>query len=503
MDSNLVKHIVERSRIPSLIIYVSVTKLPLWFVEVIVLLSEQYTEQEIKIVYLNGLNQKNKWQKWYTPILVAEKIVFRQNLNAFKTIDIHHAFEHCKNVETCQSLSKLYIQEGVCLSFMDEAGAFCGVNYYRYPQEILSVGFRGVDSFVKNYLFGQKPLKVFKEDALCWQHLFQTLEYGIDKNSGFLQAAVKQSIISLWRSKKTCDKRLSSETVRIGDFEFCYKWFKSAIVRVIKRFKKILFYKRWFIILKKENDRKLLLPGGKDGWADPFVVDGKYLFVEQIDFKSNKGKLVVTELDDNSDIVKYETIIDEPFHLSYPNVFKKDDLWYMLPESAADKSLRLYVSSNFPTEWSFKRKLKADIRFLDFTPLYHNGFWWLFTTSKVMERGSSYDQLYLFYSEDFINDEWQPHPQNPVITDSSVARPAGNLYWHNNELYRPSQDCFNKYGGSIKVNRVVKLSKEEYKEELVEEISSQTLGVKAHAVHTINIGAGITVYDAQTWAFRL
>ena len=128
----------------------------------------------------------------------------------------------------------------------------------------------------------------------------------------------------------------------------------------------------------------------------------------------------------------------------------------MIPESAADKSLRLYQATDFPKGWKFLKNIQTNARLLDFTPFYYNDMWWLFTISKRMDDGGSYDQLFLFYSKDFINEEWESHPQNPIVTDSSAARPAGKLYFENGQLYRPSQNCFDRYGGSLKINQLPK-----------------------------------------------
>lgn len=53
---------------------------------------------------------------------------------------------------------------------------------------------------------------------------------------------------------------------------------------------------------------------------------------------------------------------------------------------------------------------------------------------------------------------------NPVVSDVRSARPAGKLFYHNNRLYRPSQDCSAHYGYSLMLNEVDQLTETVYKE---------------------------------------
>ncbi|MCA9422566.1 MAG: hypothetical protein KC592_16220, partial [Nitrospira sp.] len=46
-------------------------------------------------------------------------------------------------------------------------------------------------------------------------------------------------------------------------------------------------------------------------------------------------------------------IIDEPFHLPYPYMFKWEGSYCRIPESREDLSIRLYRAMSFPGEWQF------------------------------------------------------------------------------------------------------------------------------------------------------
>ncbi|MCG8580256.1 MAG: hypothetical protein MI866_10080 [Bacteroidales bacterium] len=501
MDSKSLKYIDRKECIKPLVINIPSKVLPAWLVEVIEILADDYPNAKIYLAY-NRLNGKReKYNKLLWPVTFIEKVVFRQKLRAFKPIDINASLSEKENVLFCETPDEETEENAVHLCFVKNETP-SGKERFYFPEELLDHGSAGVISFLCRFLLRKEPYQIVSEGNVIWNHRFQTLEYGIDKNSGFFKAAFKQSVESIWCSNKQLQKTVLKSYTKPGFWFSCFLWSKTALLRVNKRLKRILFYKRWFVIIKNQQNRLTkLVPARKDGWADPFIID-KHLFVEQIDDGSGKGHLVAASLNGGSELSEYATIVKEDFHLSYPNIFQLENNWYMIPESAADKSLRLYQATDFPKGWKFLKNIQTNARLLDFTPFYYNDMWWLFTISKRMDDGGSYDQLFLFYSKDFINEEWEAHPQNPIVTDSSAARPAGKLYFENGQLYRPSQNCFDRYGGSLKINRIVKLSKEEYQEELVEEISPEILGMNAHAVHTLNRDNKLTVYDAQAWEFK-
>ena len=51
------------------------------------------------------------------------------------------------------------------------------------------------------------------------------------------------------------------------------------------------------------------------------------------------------DLQDTKEVVE---IINEPFHMSFPNVFKFENEFYMMPENSESNQLRLYNAVDFP-----------------------------------------------------------------------------------------------------------------------------------------------------------
>ena len=96
-----------------------------------------------------------------------------------------------------------------------------------------------------------------------------------------------------------------------------------------------------------------LRPTFRYWYADPMVrhIRGKYyVFTEQFDLDEGKGKIAVSEIR-NGKIGTPKTILDEPFHLSFPNVFAFGQDYYMVPECSASHAIRIYKMGGSVEHW--------------------------------------------------------------------------------------------------------------------------------------------------------
>lgn len=99
----------------------------------------------------------------------------------------------------------------------------------------------------------------------------------------------------------------------------------------------------------------------KNGWtywiADPFPieVDGElYIFAEMWRYRYLKGCIAYTKLTPEG-FKKWKPVIEEKFHLSYPNIFRQGGKIYICPEANESGEIFLYECINFPEKW---KKLK-------------------------------------------------------------------------------------------------------------------------------------------------
>src|SRR5581483_6764919 len=140
-------------------------------------------------------------------------------------------------------------------------------------------------------------------------------------------------------------------------------------------------------------------------------------------------------------------ILERPYHLSYPFVFRHGAEIYMIPETSSVGRIELYRAETFPDRWAFERVLVENVIASDATLATWHGRDWL-VASVAGDGASTWDALGLFYADDLMG-KWNPHPPNPVLIDAGAARPGGAMKAMKGRLRRVAQDCRRLYGGGI------------------------------------------------------
>ncbi len=282
---------------------------------------------------------------------------------------------------------------------------------------------------------------------------------------------------------------------------------QSFVQRLIRKLDKTVaswfFIDQWVILTGRVGSRELdwrafrpLLPPKDRYWGDPFILqrdDCYHVFIEEKLYATGLGRIACLTLDAEGNLVSQQSVLERPYHLSYPFLFEEGDDLFMMPETAGHRTIELYRCAHFPDTWEFVRELMTDIYAVDATLLKHNHKYWLFANVKA-PGGSSLDSLYLYYASDLRAGQWTPHPHNPIIRDIASARPAGRIFLQNGQLIRPSQDCSRRYGYALKFNRITSLTETDYAE--VPEMGFTPRGSKYLATHTFNQAGGLTVIDA-------
>ena len=285
-------------------------------------------------------------------------------------------------------------------------------------------------------------------------------------------------------------------------FSSFMKYFlKNLISKIDSQF----YFNQWIIMyyfgkdLQKSFWRYKPLNPPKDRfWADPFIINHNgchYIFFEEYIYSSSKGHISVIEFEAPNNFKKPVTVLEKPFHLSYPFIFEYENEMYMIPESASEKSLMLFKSTAFPNEWEFKKNLLSDITCVDPTLLNYNNKWWLFVGTRANDFSDT-DELSIFFTDDPVNGIWTPHPQNPVISDVRTARPAGKIFQYNDSLIRPSQNASNEYGSGISLNKILVLNENEYLEKQISSLEPNW-DEMIKGFHTLNFSNGLSVIDAK------
>jgi hypothetical protein len=221
--------------------------------------------------------------------------------------------------------------------------------------------------------------------------------------------------------------------------------------------------------------------------ADPFLIkEGKtwLLFFEVYNNDTKQGDLAVATSTNTWKWNYQQVILDEPFHLSYPYVFKWENAYYLIPESFEDNSVRLYKAEQFPTQWSYVTTLVEGRDYVDNSIVYFNGRWWLFSSV------TSNDTLYLFYADD-LTGPWVEHPESPIVEGNNhIARPSGRVLVYEDRLYRYTMDI-NPPSGThqILALEITDISPTSYSEQLVQAdpiLKADGAGWNEQAMHQID-----------------
>ena len=169
-------------------------------------------------------------------------------------------------------------------------------------------------------------------------------------------------------------------------------------------------------------------------FADPLAFannDEDYLFAEGYD--RNKGKGVIGFFKyENGSFSDFQCVLERPYHLSFPFVFRYMHDIYMIPETKGNKTLEIYKAEEFPYKWAGPYILQDNI---------------LSTDSIVFEMENEL-VLITHKEQDKINVEiYNLDIENLSILKigslddvKNNARGAGGIIRIDNALYRPCQN---------------------------------------------------------------
>jgi hypothetical protein len=230
-------------------------------------------------------------------------------------------------------------------------------------------------------------------------------------------------------------------------------------------------------------------------YADPFPVTWQgrtFVFFEDLDHRVGKGMISAIEFDGAGPKGPVVPVLEEPWHLSYPFLIEHDgDLW-MIPESSVNRDVALYRCIDFPSRWERHSTLLSGLELGDATIVRHNGLNYLFGATRDGGGGYS-DTLSIFHASHLLG-PWLPHAGNPTMVDRSSARPAGNFFTINGQLWRPVQDCSDGYGSALGLAEVTELSPASFKQ-IVRHTLRPGSRWPGRKLHTLNRCGRLEVID--------
>lgn len=283
--------------------------------------------------------------------------------------------------------------------------------------------------------------------------------------------------------------------------EFFNKIYEKLITKVVDR-----RYECWTIFTGSKGfyqditTAAVALKMPKDEfWADPFLFHHKgkdYLFFENYSYTTKRGKISCGILK-NNELTNVIDVLDLDFHLSFPFIYEENGDIFLMPESSENKNLEIYKAVDFPITWesyttAFEGQAVGDAFFHTDSEQQQ----WLFLNKQAAATSPMNSELFIYKVDSNKLHTLIPHKQNPVIIDASVARNGGAIFEHDNEFYRPSQrNIDGVYGRSLNINKIEKLTIEEYKETTVQ-IIEPDFDTKLMGLHHLHKCNGTFVFDA-------
>lgn len=178
-------------------------------------------------------------------------------------------------------------------------------------------------------------------------------------------------------------------------------------------------------------------------YADPitFCHEGKeYLFVEEYDRDTLKGQLAAAVLEPNGGNVAFHTILQEPYHLSYPMVFPWQDGIYMIPETSENKSINLYQAEAFPYQWRLVQAFDVGRELVDTVVLEKSDGALTLLTSEVSPENPllvRFRKLVLKKDRDAVSLELLP--EGEAAPYDLHSRTAGKIFEDGGRRILPTQ----------------------------------------------------------------
>lgn len=232
--------------------------------------------------------------------------------------------------------------------------------------------------------------------------------------------------------------------------------------------------------------------------ADPFGLwegDKLHVFVERFDYRILKGEIEVLTFDRELRFQSGRVVLNEPWHLSYPFVFREGEKVWMLPEANRSGQLTIYAARQFPFEWGAAAVIEIESEAVDATPFQHQARWWL--AYGVVSQDRRTCALHIAFA-DRLTGPWHPHPLNPVREELIGTRPAGTTIIRDGVIEIPVQDGSRTYGGAVRKLKVHRLDESHFEADDIPWLEpSPALSPFDAGLHTVSAAGEISLIDCK------
>jgi hypothetical protein len=149
------------------------------------------------------------------------------------------------------------------------------------------------------------------------------------------------------------------------------------------------------------------------------------------------------------------TVLQAPFHLSFPGIVRDGPFTAMLPETRGARAILLFPCLQWPDRWGAARTLVADVDAVDPCLVEHGGRWWLLA---AMGDPAGPEAMGLYgWVADTLDGPFEPVSNGPLLLDTRRSRAGGPITSHDGRLLRPAQDGSANYGSRVHIMQVLAL----------------------------------------------
>lgn len=262
------------------------------------------------------------------------------------------------------------------------------------------------------------------------------------------------------------------------------------------------------------NSRKRILkPNFREWYADPipfFWNEKQFVFVEIFDKFKEKGCIGVCDYTSDGILHRPHRIIEENFHMSFPNVFTYKKTNYLIPECSETNQIRIYKMGQDITQWECAHVFENMGTIVDIAIWMENELIMLLG-SRINPENRHQSRLVLYRLEKLgtqsvrINKEWEEEEY------SYDTRNGGNFIKRNEECIRVVQHSTkNIYGKFITLKQVEKLDSKGINEKYIQkmDIINQKIPLpqflyRMWGIHTYGISENIEIIDVLCQRFSL
>ncbi|MFV8226677.1 hypothetical protein [Christiangramia aquimixticola] len=227
-------------------------------------------------------------------------------------------------------------------------------------------------------------------------------------------------------------------TSKVGKWSVGYGFSENPMKEPIVSSKNIISYKTLDSLLKNEGNYI----------ADPFFIRERNIFYLFVELKGKDNGDIALFISKNGTDYDYEGIVlDEAFHVSYPQVFKYRNEFYMLPETKQSGNVLLYKAKEFPYHWEIEDTLIKNVFLKDPSILLNENENLIVTVDDNMNQ--------VMYESDSLKGDWKLSEKFQG-KKGNETRPGGRFFKYKKDWYLPVQDRTYGYGSGISLYKLEK-----------------------------------------------